>query len=75
MKPDRAHLVILISGHGDEIRFGENVSPEGAVREFENIVGPHDVKAGLIFVHRVQNGLRTKHSDRRVNNISAPRCF
>lgn len=53
-----AYLVILVGGHGNKIRFRENVSPEGAVREFENVVGSHNVKAWLIFVHRVKNGLQ-----------------
>lgn len=57
-----AYLVILISGHSNEIRFRKNISPEGTVREFENIVGPHNVKPGLIFVHRVKNGLQHTHS-------------
>lgn len=52
-----AYLVILIRGHGNEIRFGENVSPKGAVREFEYVVGSHNMKARLIFVHRVKYGL------------------
>lgn len=52
-----AYLVILIRGHGNEIRFRENVSPEGAVREFEYVVGSHNMKARLIFVHRVKYGL------------------
>lgn len=62
-----AYLVVLIRGHGNEIRFRENVSPEGAVREFEYVVGSHDVKARLIFVHRVKYGLEkrqtTRHQD------------
>lgn len=52
-----AYLVILIRGDGNEIRFRENVSPEGAVREFEYVVGSHNMKARLIFVHRVKYGL------------------
>lgn len=58
MSNDCAYLVILISSHSNEIRFRKNVRPEGAVREFENIVGPHDVKSRLIFVHRVKYGLQ-----------------
>lgn len=64
---NRAYLVVLISSDGNEIRFGENISPEGTVREFENIVGPHNVKARLIFVHGVKNGLQhttTKNKNR-----------
>lgn len=58
-----AYLVVLIRSHGNEIRFRENISSEGAVREFENIVGPHNVKSRLIFVHRVKYGLQnTQHT-------------
>lgn len=64
-----AYLVVLIRGHGNEIRFRENVSPEGAVREFEYVVGSHDVKARLIFVHRVKYGLEKKTNDK------TPRLF
>lgn len=60
-----AYLVILISSHGNEIRFRENISPEGAVREFENIVGPHNVKSRLIFVHRVKYGLQQTQSQQK----------
>lgn len=63
-----AYLVILIRGHGNEIRFRENVSPEGAVREFEYVVGSHNMKARLIFVHRVKYGLEK-------TNDKTPRPF
>lgn len=63
-----AYLVILISGHSNEIRFRKNISPEGTVREFENIVGPHNVKPGLIFVHRVKNGLQHTHTVTNMSN-------
>lgn len=53
-----AHLVILIRRHSYEIRFGENVSPEGAVRQLEDVVSPHNVEAGLVLVHGVEYGLQ-----------------
>lgn len=60
-----AYLVILIRSHGNEIRFRENISPEGTVREFENIVGPHNVKPRLIFVHRVKYSLQQTITKKR----------
>lgn len=65
MSNDCAYLVILISSHGNEIRFGENISPEGTVRELENIVGPHNVKPRLIFVHGVKYGLQRTQSEKK----------
>lgn len=53
-----AYLVVLIGSHGNEIRFRKNIRPEGAVRELENVVGSHDVKPRLIFVHGVEYGLQ-----------------
>jgi hypothetical protein len=47
----------LIGSYSNEIRFWENVSPERAIGQFENVVGSHDVKSGLIFVHGIQDGL------------------
>ena len=35
----------------------ENVSPEGGIGELEDVVGSDKVKAGLVLVHRVDNGL------------------
>lgn len=61
-----AHLVVLIRRHGYEIRFWENVRPEGAVRQLEDVVGPHDVEAGLILVHGVEYGLQHTVGDTRV---------
>lgn len=74
----RAHLVVLIRRHGYEIRFGENVSPEGAVRQLQDVVSPHNVEAGLILVHGVQYGLQHTVGTRTSHRQPAPRlkkCF
>ena len=65
-----AYLVVLIRSHGNEIRFRENIRPEGAVRELENVVGAHNVKPRLVFVHGVQNGLQhtTRKEGKKKNN-------
>lgn len=52
------HLVILVGSNCYEVSFGENVSPERAVRKFQNVVCSHNVKPRLILVHGVQNRLR-----------------
>lgn len=47
------HLVILVGSDRDEVRLGEHVCSERAVREFQDIVGSHNVKSRLVFVHGV----------------------
>ena len=70
MSNNCAYLVILISSHCNEIRFRENISPEGTVREFENIVGPHNVKSRLIFVHGVKYGLQKIQSQKKGKKVT-----
>lgn len=53
----RPYLVVLVGGDGDEVGLGEHVGAEGAVGQLEDVVGPHDVEAGLVFVHGVQDDL------------------
>jgi len=57
-----AYLVVLICCHSHEIGLRENVGPERTVGEFEDIVGPDDVEAGLVLVHGVQDGLQTERA-------------
>lgn len=67
------HLVVLIRRHGYEIRFRENVSPECAVRQLEDVVSPHNVEAGLILVHGVEDGLQHTVGTRTSHGQPAPR--
>lgn len=65
------YLVVLVGGDGDEVGLGEHVGAEGAVGQLEDVVGPHDVEAGLVFVHGVQNGLWWR-GERELSLCSAP---
>lgn len=47
----RSHLVVLIGRHSHEFRLREHVGPEGAVGQFQDVVGPHYVESGLVLVH------------------------
>lgn len=77
MRARGAHLVVLVRRHGYEIRFGENVSPERAIRQLEDVVSPHNVEAGLILVHGVEYGLQHTVGTRTSQGQPAPRlkCF
>ena len=48
------NLFILISRHADELGLFEDIGSEGGVRQLKNVVGSHQVKPRLIFVHGVQ---------------------
>lgn len=52
-----AYLIVLISCDSDEVSLREHVSPERAVGELQDVVGPHDMKPGLVFVHGIKNRL------------------
>lgn len=52
------YLVVLIGCDSDEVSLGKDVGPEGTVWKFQNVVGSHDMKPGLVFVHGVQNRLK-----------------
>jgi len=45
------YLVVLISCDSNKISLGENICPESAVRELQNIVGSHNMEPGLVFMH------------------------
>lgn len=49
-----AYLLILIGRHGDEFRLLENITPEGRIGKFQDVIGSHEMKPRLILVHRVQ---------------------
>lgn len=51
MGEDRGYLFILIGSDSDELRLRENVSPEGAVGKLHYVVGSHNMKSGLVFMH------------------------
>lgn len=51
------HLVVLIRRHSHELGLWEDVGPEGAVGELQDVVGPHYVEPGLVLVHGVQDCL------------------
>lgn len=52
-----AYLIVLISCDSDEVCLWKHVSPERAVGELQDVVGPHDMKPGLVFVHGIKNRL------------------
>lgn len=60
---DFVYLVVLISSHRDEVGLGEHVRPKSAVGQLKDVVGPHDVKARLIFMHGVQDGLSNTQTE------------
>lgn len=47
------HLVILIGSDGYEICFWKHIRPERTVGQLQYVVGPDNMKPGLVFVHRV----------------------
>lgn len=51
------HLVVLIRGYSHELGLWEDVGPESAVGELQDVVGPHYVEPGLVLVHGVQDCL------------------
>ena len=51
MWEDEVYLFILIRSDSDKLRLRENVSPEGAVRKLHYVVGSHNMKPGLVFMH------------------------
>lgn len=64
-----AYLIILICSDTDKICLWKNICPEGAVRELQNVVGPHDMKSGLVFMHRIQDSLRMQRNRKYVQVI------
>ena len=55
-----SHLVVLIGCHCDELRLREDIGPEGAVRQLEDVIHLHYVEPRLVFVHRVENCLQIR---------------
>lgn len=51
MRRGEDYLFILIGSDSDELCFRENVSPEGAVWKLHYVVGSHNMKSGLVFMH------------------------
>ncbi len=47
------HLIVLVGRDSNEIRLREHVGPERAVGQLQYVVGSHDVKPGLVFVHGI----------------------
>lgn len=64
-----AYLIVLISCDSDEVSLREHVSPERAVGELQDVVGPHDMKPGLVFMHRIQDSLRMQRNRKYVQVI------
>ena len=44
-------LLVLVSGHADELRLLEDVRPERGIRQLGNVARPHQVKPRLVLVH------------------------
>lgn len=59
------HLIILVGRHSDEFGFGEQVRPKCTVWKFQDVIGSHDMKSGLVFVHGVQYSLQGRGGGRR----------
>lgn len=55
-----SYLIILVSCHCDEFSLGEDICPEGAVRQFQDVIRLHYMKSWLVFVHGVENCLQMK---------------
>lgn len=53
MMPNDEYLVVLICSHSNKFCLRKNICPEGTVWKFEDVICPHNMKSGLIFVHRV----------------------
>jgi hypothetical protein len=53
-------LLVLVGRDPDERRLLEDVRPEGGVGQLRYITGADEVEAGLVLVHRVQDGLQEK---------------
>ncbi len=51
------HLFVLVGCDGDELTLLEDVRPERGVGQLHDVAGADQVKAGLILVHRVEDGL------------------
>ena len=63
-----SYLLVLVRRHGDELRLLEHVRAERAVRQLEDVVGAHQVKTRLIFMHGVENGLKEAQSGLNESN-------
>ncbi len=50
--------LILVGGDSKELTLPEDVRPEGGVGQLHDVAGPDQVEAGLVLVHRVQDGLQ-----------------
>ena len=50
----RAYLLVLVGGNGDELRLFEDVRPEGAVRQLEDVIGADEMETRLVLLHRVE---------------------
>lgn len=69
---DCVYLFILIGSDSDELSLGENISPKGAEWKLHYVVGSHNMKSGLVFVHGIQNCLEifeTKRGKQRSRNV------
>ena len=60
----RSDLFVLVGSDGDELGLLEDEGAERAVRQLQDVVGHHEVEAGLVLVHRVQDRLEKKQSPR-----------
>lgn len=56
------YFFVLVSRHRNELGLFKHVRPERRIRQLQDIVGPHQVKPGLVFVHRIQDRLELKEN-------------
>ena len=52
------NLFVLVRRHADELGLFEDVSPERRVGQLHDVRGADQVKARLVFVHRIENRLK-----------------
>ena len=53
-------LLVLVCSDSNKLSLPEDVGPEGGVGQLHDVAGPDQVEAGLVLVHRVQDGLQGK---------------
>ena len=56
-------LFILIGRDSNESGLVEHISPEGGVGQLHDVTGPDQVEAGLVLVHRVEDGLKYEEEE------------
>ena len=64
MEPKAIYLFILVGRDCDKLCLFEHVRPELAVRQFQNVVCPHEMKTRLVLVHGVEYRLKVYKTEK-----------